>query len=297
MNSGPLSKQIIETYEQMPTQIQHAARYVLDQPHDVALLSMREQARRAGVPPATMTRLAKHLNFGGYESMRALYAEAVREGGLDFAARADRQVARQELDGDQTLAAEMATTLSRQVGQLADPGSLSALGAAAETLAAARRIYCLGMRSSFPVIAYFHYVLSLVRDGVVLFDGLGGVGPEGLRNVASDDALLVNTVHPYTHAVVEAADYAADKGCAVVAVTDSAVSPVAERARHLILVSTESPSFFRATTPAFAAAEILASVVAGRGGSNALAALRQTEAQLQHFHVHFDPKRRRQRVG
>ena len=35
----------------MPAQLQAAARYVLDQPHDVALLSMREQARQAGVQP------------------------------------------------------------------------------------------------------------------------------------------------------------------------------------------------------------------------------------------------------
>ena len=60
MDHGPLTEQIIEAFDTMPAQLQAGARYVLDRPRDVALLSMREQARQAGVQPATMTRLAKH---------------------------------------------------------------------------------------------------------------------------------------------------------------------------------------------------------------------------------------------
>jgi DNA-binding MurR/RpiR family transcriptional regulator len=276
----------------MSGQLQQAARYVLDQPREVALLSMRQQARAAGVQPATMTRLAKHLGLEGYDAVRGLYAQTFRNGGFDLARRADKQMARQKLRGDPALAAEIAASFAAQVAALAEPETLAQLVAAAETLASARRIYCLGMRSCFPAIAYFHYVTSLVRDGVILFHGLGGPGADGLRNAASADVLLVNTVRPYTRAVVEAVDYARGRNVPVVAITDSAVSPVADRAQHVILVSIDSPSFFHAMAPAFSAAEVLASLVAGRGGANALKALKETEAQLAAFHVHYDPKRR-----
>ncbi|MDO8900857.1 MAG: MurR/RpiR family transcriptional regulator [Phenylobacterium sp.] len=292
MKQAPLTRQIVSEFDQMSPQLQQAARYVLDRPHDVALLTMRQQARIAGVQPATMTRLAKHLGLEGYDGVRELYGQAFRDGGLDFARRADEQVTRQKLRGDQALAAEIASSFAAQVAGLAEPETLSHLVAAAETLARARRIYCLGMRSCFPAIAYFHYVTSLVRDGVVLFDGLGGVGADGLRNAASDDVLLVHTVRPYTRAVVEAVDYAQTRNVPVVAITDSAVSPIADRAQHVILVSVDSPSFFHAMTPAFTAVEILAALVAGRGGANALKALEETEAQLAAFHIHYDPKHR-----
>lgn len=291
MKQAPLTDQIVTGFETMSTQLQRAARYVLDHPRDVALLSMRQQARIAGLQPATMTRLAKHLGFDGYDGVRDLYAQAFREGGLDFARRADEQVARQSLRGDQAMASEIALSVSAQIATLGEPEALSKLAAAAETLSGARRIYCLGMRSSFPVAAYFHYVTSLVRDGVVLFDGLGGVGADALRNANSDDVLLVCTVRPYTQAVVDAVDYASARGVPVVAITDSVVAPVADRAQHAILVSIESPSFFHAMAPAFSAAEILASLVAGRGGDLALRALQATEAQLEAFHIHYDPKR------
>ena len=76
MDRGPLNASIVEAFDILPPQLQTAARYMLDRPDDVALLSMREQARRAGVPAATMTRLAKRLGLEGYDQVRELYAGA-----------------------------------------------------------------------------------------------------------------------------------------------------------------------------------------------------------------------------
>ena len=46
MDQGPLSEQIIRAFDTMSAQLQTGARYVLARPRDVALLSMREQARQ-----------------------------------------------------------------------------------------------------------------------------------------------------------------------------------------------------------------------------------------------------------
>jgi DNA-binding MurR/RpiR family transcriptional regulator len=85
MDHGPLADRIIKAFDTMSGQLQTGARFVLERPRDVALLSMREQARRAGVQPATMTRLAKHLGMDGYDRVRELYAAAVRDGDIGFA--------------------------------------------------------------------------------------------------------------------------------------------------------------------------------------------------------------------
>src|SRR5215470_15834162 len=105
MDAGPLTDRLVASFDAMPGQLRAAARYVLERPRDVALLSMREQARQAGVQPATMTRLAQRLGFDGYESIRGLYADAIRSGGLGFAGRAGAQVASQKRKGDRALAA------------------------------------------------------------------------------------------------------------------------------------------------------------------------------------------------
>lgn len=287
---GPLNASIVEAFDLLPPQLQTAARYMLDRPDDVALLSMREQARRAGVPPATMTRLAKRLGLDGYDSVRELYAGAVRAGTLGFAGKAGVQVEAQALHGERALAAEMATLLSHQIAALAEPAALDRLADAASCLHQARRVYCLGLRSCHAAAWHFHYMLSLVGDKTVMLDDAGGTGLDAIRDAGQTDALLVASVEPYARATIEAAHYAAGRDVQVVALTDSEVSPLAQVAGNTILVATNSPSFFHTMTPLLAVAEILAALVAGRGGAKALAALEHTEAQLAVFGVHL-PRR------
>ena len=51
---GPLNASIVEAFDLLPPQLQTAARYMLDRPDDVALLSMRDPYRviAAQVPVA-----------------------------------------------------------------------------------------------------------------------------------------------------------------------------------------------------------------------------------------------------
>src|ERR1700704_4765839 len=158
MDHGPLTEQIVQAFDAMAGQLQTGARYVLERPRDVALLSMREQARQAGVQPATMTRLAKHLGMEGYDDVRELYAAAVRDGDIGFAGKAGVQVVSQKLKGDKALAADMLKSIGKQIDLLAPPAGLERLVAAARALASARRIYCLGLRSSHSVAWHLHYV-------------------------------------------------------------------------------------------------------------------------------------------
>jgi DNA-binding MurR/RpiR family transcriptional regulator len=290
MDHGPLTEQIIKAFDTMSVQLQAGARYVLDRPRDVALLSMREQARQAGVQPATMTRLAKHLGMDGYDDVRELYAAAVREGDLGFAGKAGVQLVSQKLKGDKALAADMLKSISGQIERLATAVSLDRLVAAARTLASARRIYCLGLRSSHSIAWHLHYVLTLVGDRSVHIDGIAATGADALARATSRDVLLVVSVLPYTRLTVELAEYAVEQGMAVVAITDSEVAPLAQIAQHVVVVPTDSPSFFHAMSPAFAVAEVLGAVIAGRGGDDALATLRHTDQHLAALNTHLKPR-------
>ena len=294
MDRDALVRKIIDSFPGLPAQLGVAARYIVDNPDDVALLSMREQARRAGVQPWTMSRLAKRLGYEGYEAIRALHANAIRQGdpgdkivvSFGFAGRAGRQAVRQKESGETALARDIVAAGATQIGRLGAPDSLAALTDAAALLAAARRVYCLGLRSSHAIAAQFAYIMSFLGDRAVLLgtDGFGGL--DAVRMAGADDALLAVSVSPYSRATLDIAHWAAGENVPVVAITDSPVSPLAAIARHAIFVSTESPSFFHSMAPAFVAAETLAALVAGRGGAEALAAIARAEQQLAAFGVH-----------
>jgi DNA-binding MurR/RpiR family transcriptional regulator len=287
MDQGPLTERILAAFDGMPGQLQSAARYVLDRPSEVALLSMREQARQAGVPPATMTRLAKRLGLDGYDAVRGLYADAVRKTTAGFARKADLQVAKQKARGDEALAADILATVGRQAAMLAAPARLRQVVAAAHRLADAERIFCLGLRACYPVAWHLHYVMSMLGERAILLDAPGSVGNDIIRDAGRNDCLLAVSIDPYTRATVESAAYAAGRKVPIVAMTDSRLSPLAAFADDLVLIPTDSPSFFHALTPAFLVAEIMAALIAGRGGQASLKALQRTEAQLSAFNVHW----------
>lgn len=291
MDQGPLNHQIVTAYANMSAQLQAAARYVLDRPKDVALLSMREQARQAGVQPATMTRLAKRLGLTGYDDLRDMYAAAVRNGDLGFAGRADAQVTTQKLKGDKALAAEILGSIARQIDTMTRPQALDSIVACAKALAGARRIYCLGLRSSHSVGWQLHYVLSLIGERTLHLEGIGATGADALASATDRDVLLIVTVLPYTRLAVELAEYAVQLGLPIIGITDSAVSPIAKIAEHAIFVPTDSPSFFHTMSPAFAVAEVLAAIVAGRGGRDALSAIRRKDEHLAALQTHIEATR------
>ena len=65
---------IDQSFEALSPELQRAARWLRQNPAALALQSMRSTAREAGVAPATMTRLAQRLGFGGFEDLREPFA-------------------------------------------------------------------------------------------------------------------------------------------------------------------------------------------------------------------------------
>ena len=280
MERSAFIDRVKDMFDALPGRIKVAARFVLENPHDVALLSMREQARRAEVPPATMTRLAQHLGLSGYDDIRAIYAASLRDKPDAYSDRAEMLVQRHREVGVSGVAAAMVESLARQVTDLGSRAGADRLVAAAEELKGARRILCLGQRSSFPVAYQFAHVLAFFDDRAVLLDAAGGAGSTTLLGVGRQDVLLVSSFTPAARPVVEMTAYARRQGARVIAITDSEASPIGRLAHRVVVVGSRSPSFFDTMTPAFAACEILVALVAGLYAGNVPAAVRDTEARL-----------------
>jgi DNA-binding MurR/RpiR family transcriptional regulator len=277
-------------FEELPPQLKEAARWVIDHPTDVALLSLREQARRAGIAPATLTRLAQRLGLGGYNGVRKLFADAVRERPESYRGRAEELLLRRDSDGDQALVQDIFASLGQHLQNLSTPEAIDRFTAAADMIASAGRVFCLGQRSSFSVAYIFHYVRSLFGSNSVLVDGSGGSGVDTLRAIGKGDVLLAVSVNRYVRHTIDAAKFAKDRGARVVALTDSEISPLISLADEAILVRTETPSFFHTMAPAFAAVECLAALVAARRGRETLAALDESERQLATFGTYVLPR-------
>ncbi len=286
MRAEDIHDRILANFDRLPGQLKAAARRLLDHPDDVALLSMRELAKRANVTPATMTRLAQRLGYDGFEQLRQPYADALRGRRDTFKDRAEGLLARHDLDGDEALVADTLAGLSGHLKSLSAPATLATISRVADLIITHDRLFCVSVRSGFPAAYLASYLLSLIGEQTILIDGAGGVGLDRLRSLTPADAVLALTIAPYTSLTVDAVALAAERGASIVAITDSLASPIARHATETILVPTETPSFLQTMTPAFVVVECLAALVAAKRGKSAVKAIAELEAYVARFGVY-----------
>lgn len=288
-DDAPLRQQLLALYEGLPSQLRAAAHWVIEHSSEVALLSMRDQARRAGVPPSTMTRLAQRLGLNGYDDLRTLYAESLLRDQGGFTRKAGELRARRDARGEDALSSDLIEATASRIAALGEGEGPAQLAEAARLMIAARRSFVIGQRAGFSVAYQLAYISTLAGCDARLLDQPGGIGLDHLRDADSRDVLVAISVHPYTRASVDTVTYAAARGMKIVAITDSVVSPLARNADVTVIVGVESPSFFHTMGAAFVAAEAIAALVASGVGERAGDALARSEAQFAALDTYILP--------
>lgn len=280
MEQAEVISRLKAMYEQLPRQERQAASFVLDHAQEVAVMSMREQSRLAGVPPSTMTRLAKRLGLGGYDALREVFIATVRAKSSIYESRVPGLVAMNK-QGEDSLLRDLAATTQAHIETLCRQENLESMIRASRLLADARTIYCLGLRSSFPVVFHFQHVSAWFANNVRLIDGAGESGMMTLMGeINAKDVLLVVSLAPYSRRAVTLARYLAQRKIRVVAITDNASSPVARLAAESILVQKKTASFFDTITPALLVSELLVALFAANARTDIHSAVKRTEEQL-----------------
>lgn len=262
---------------ELSPELMRAARWIEQHPRDVALHSMRECARRAELAPASFTRLAQAIGYGGFAGIRARCQEALAPQ-PGYAARA------QALQATASRSADWLDTLNE--AQHADTASISGLNEraqferAADAMLASCQVHFLGLRASHGLAFHLHYTYGLAASNGVLVQGLGGTLADELAQLQRKDLLVAISQSPYTRQTVQAVEQARQNGVKVLALTDSRLSPIARAADLVLLFRAESPSYFHSMVGALALAEALVAAVAVRGGRKVLGRLTSMQQKL-----------------
>src|ERR1700722_11285814 len=179
-----VEKRLVEAFDGLSPQLQAAGRYLLDHPHEIALRSMRELAREAGLAPATMTRLARQVGFSGFDELKKLFAEEIRQYAAGYRKKAIELADAKRGTDTTALAADVVAGIARQVQALTQPEVIVSFVDSARLLSGARTIYCLGQRLSFPPAYPFQYIHAAAGGSSVLLDAAGGSGLDVMRHAS-----------------------------------------------------------------------------------------------------------------
>ncbi|UFN47594.1 MurR/RpiR family transcriptional regulator [Roseomonas sp. OT10] len=260
-----LRERLVERHAGLPRRLQQVARYVLEHPDDMALGTVAEVARGAGVQPSTLVRFAQALGYSGFSGLQQVFRTRLRERWPEYRERLDSlRAAAQAEGGAATLLAGFVDASVTSLARLRDSVSTQELDRAAAALAGARTIYLLGQRRAFPIASYLAYACAKLGLRAVLLDNVGGLLTEQAGLPEPGDALLAISFTPYTPSTVEMAAAAARRGVAVVAITDSDFSPLVPMAKAWLEVVEADSGAFRSLAASFAVALTLAVLTAER---------------------------------
>jgi DNA-binding MurR/RpiR family transcriptional regulator len=271
-----LATSIRARFAELSPQFQAGAAFLLDHPDEVAVLSMRKIAERAQIQPASLVRLAQQLGFPGWNELRDLFVARLRTRPEPLTSRARSLVAGMK---KHTIAHDL---LSAQQHNLETTAACNerVIVEAARLLRRARQVHVAGFRSCYAVAFGLVYGYRLFRSTVSLLTGEAGTLEMQLRGIERDSATVVISFAPYSVEAARVAEAALENGSCLVAITDSAVSPIALNADKVLIFSHESPSFFPSLVAATAIAESLVAHLLALEGGHAIEQLEQAERSL-----------------
>ena len=164
MNGTNVSSRVLDRlsseWDTLTPEAQKAARYVLENPADVGVSTVREIAKAANVNPNTFVRMARQVGFDGYEDFRAPFRDAIRKGAQGFPDRA-RWLQDIRKSGDMGgLYASMAEAAISNLEETFARIDATALQAAAQDIWDSRQVFTLGVGVNNSNARNFTYLAS-----------------------------------------------------------------------------------------------------------------------------------------
>jgi len=265
MNDTNVSERVLsrlsDEWNTLTPEAQKAARYVLENPRDVGVSTVREIADAANVKPNTLVRMARQIGFDGYDGFREPFREAIRRGQASYPDRARwlQSIRKQGELGE--LYADIVNSALKNIEETFASIDETQLRAAAEMIWASRDVYTLGVGVNNSNARNFTY---LARTGMVQFHAIPRPGSVAIDDIAwadGRDTLIAITCNPYRAEVVQAVEVALEQGVRVIAISDSRASPIIRMAEHGFVIASDTPQFFPSSVSTIALLETLLSFV------------------------------------
>lgn len=225
-------------------------------------------------------RFAARLGYEGFQELQ-------RDLQMDFAdlLASPALLVRQRA---QTDAEVMTTGLERAIENLQVTHSRLVSSQQLDTVAARLaacegQVLVLGLRKSFGLAVYLHYLLSSIRPRVQLARPDTASFPEGLADLTPADVVVAISVRRYSRMTLQAMEYARSVGAYVVGISDTAAGPAGPRADVVLASASEGVLLFDSAISNVFIIEALANAMVGHSYDAALARLELGESIGRRF--------------
>lgn len=239
-----MAKSILHTIERnMPTFSKGQKRiadYILQNYDKAAFMTASKLGKLSGVSESTVVRFASELGYDGYPSMQRALQEMIRS----RLTSTQRIQAADNLFGGQDVLSAVIQSDMDKLRMVAEEADRTEFNKVVDLILGAGHLYILGVRTSSFVAGYLNFYLHLIFKNVTLVQSsAAGEIYEQLAHIGRGDVLVGISFPRYSKMAIHAVEFACRRGAEVVAITDSALSPLYGMAAVSLLAPCDMISF------------------------------------------------------
>lgn len=218
----------------------HIASYIMENYEKAAYMTAAKLGALSGVSESTVVRFAIELGFEGYPEMQKSLQELVRT----KLTSVQRMEVTNTLIGDSDVLDKVLTSDIDKIRQSLEEIDREAFYAAVDSISEAKNIYIIGVRSSSTLAGFLNYSFRMIFDNVKFIQTTSGSEMfEQIMRIGPGDVMIAISFPRYSKRIINAVEFARAHGADVVALTDSAQSPIAAYAHQLLTACSDMASF------------------------------------------------------
>lgn len=225
-------------------QLRVAADYIADHPAEVATRSLRRIAERINTSPATLTRLARALNFNNYEELKDVCRTNLKHQAQPIFERADILRRHHNTEYMNPLLLKHTSAVINNIKAMVNNIDTSVLQNIADQISKADRVFLIGALGSAPFTRLWGYIAHMAFNHWYVVNDNEGEMASTLHSLDKQDFAIIITQSPHARWSVLAAREIQQTDCPVLVLTDSVACPVIQYAKHWIIVPDDSPQFY-----------------------------------------------------
>lgn len=252
------SKHLISNIQSQYTRLSKGqkliAQYILNNYDKVAFMTACKLGETVGVSESTVVRFANALGYSGYPKLQAALQELIK----NKLTTVQRVEMAHDYSDDFAILNKVLKSDIDNIRSTLEEIDERAFKEASNKLLRARKIYILGMRSSFVVAQYLGFYLDIILDNVHIIRMDMGDAFEQIVRINEEDVIVAISFPRYSKKSYQIVNYAKEKGAHVISLTDSLFAPVASLADNTLLVKSNMASFVDSLVPAFSISNALA---------------------------------------
>lgn len=237
------NENLIKTIQKVFTKLSKGqkiiAEYIINNYDKAAFMTASALGQTLNVSESTVVRFAYSLGYSGYKELQKELQELIKNKLTtvqrlsltdDYSNNEHALVNVMEKDID---------NIKKTIHEIDSKNFKKAI----KLILNAKQVYVIGLRSSSFLSGYLTFYLNFLLSNVKHVTAGPNDVFEQLVNAGKEDVVLAITYPRYSKRTLEAMDYAKGKGCTIISITDSLISPAAHKADVSLIAQSDMISF------------------------------------------------------